>query len=360
MPTPTNITFFKTPADLRKWFRANAKKAEELWVGFFKKETGTAEHHLARVGRRSALRRLDRRDPQTCGRRQLHDPVHAATQGQHLELGEHSARRSADERKADAGRPGLDAYAARKENKSGIYAYEQRRDRLEEPYAGMLKKHKAAWTFFEAQPPSYRKVIGWWIVEREEGRDAARAAQEADRGLRAGAALAMTTYIALLRGINVGGNKMVAMAALRDALTDMGFTDVRTLLQSGNVVLRAAAKSPGKARNPARKGDREAARRSRLDFHVRTAAEFKAVMDANPFRAEATTDPSHLLVTFYRAPLDPAKVKAFQAAITGRELVRADGRHLYMTFPDGIGTSKAFVVMGKFLAAPGTAATGTR
>ena len=55
---------------------------------------------------------------------------------------------------------------------------------------------------------------------------------------------AMTTYIALLRVINVGGNKMVAMAALRDALTDIGFQDVRTLLQSGNVVFQAATTSP--------------------------------------------------------------------------------------------------------------------
>ena len=163
----------------------------------------------------------------------------------------------------------------------------------------------------------------------------------------------MTTYVALLRGINVGGNKMVAMAALREALTDMGFTDVRTLLQSGNVVFRAAATSPAKL-----EAQLEQAIAKRLgvtaDFHVRTGAEFQAVMDANPFRAEAAADPSHVLVTFYRAPLDPAKVKAFQAAIAGRELVRANGRHHYMTFPDGIGTSKAVVIMDKILGARGT------
>src|SRR4029079_10150171 len=59
---------------------------------------------------------------------------------------------------------GIKAFAARKENRSGIYTYEQRRDRLEEPYAGLLKKNKAAWTFFEQQPPGYRKQMGWWIV----------------------------------------------------------------------------------------------------------------------------------------------------------------------------------------------------
>ncbi|HEY4070527.1 MAG TPA: hypothetical protein VGM04_03105, partial [Sphingomicrobium sp.] len=42
MPTPTKITYFKTPADLRKWFKANHLKAEELWVGFYKKDSGHA------------------------------------------------------------------------------------------------------------------------------------------------------------------------------------------------------------------------------------------------------------------------------------------------------------------------------
>jgi uncharacterized protein YdeI (YjbR/CyaY-like superfamily) len=67
---------------------------------------------------------------------------------------------------------GLKAFQARQENRSGIYSYEQRRDQLEEPYASLLKKEKAAWAAFEAQPPSYRKMIGWWIVsaKKEETR----------------------------------------------------------------------------------------------------------------------------------------------------------------------------------------------
>lgn len=51
---------------------------------------------------------------------------------------------------------------------SGIYAYEQRRDQLEEPYAGLLKKNTAAWEFFQAQPPSYRKTLGWWIISAKQ------------------------------------------------------------------------------------------------------------------------------------------------------------------------------------------------
>lgn len=163
----------------------------------------------------------------------------------------------------------------------------------------------------------------------------------------------MTTYVGLLRGINVGGNKKVAMADLRDMITALGFSDVRTLLQSGNVVFRGPAKAPAKLETQL-----EAAIEKRLgmtvDCHVRTADEWKAIVKANPFAAEALKDPGHLLVTCFKAPLDTANVKAVQAAITGPEILKADGRQLYMVFPDGIGNSKATVVMDRKLAARGT------
>ena len=63
---------------------------------------------------------------------------------------------------------GLKAYQARKENRSGIYSYEQRSPELVEPYLGKLKRNKAAWKFFQAQPPSYRKVMNWWVVSAKQ------------------------------------------------------------------------------------------------------------------------------------------------------------------------------------------------
>ena len=164
----------------------------------------------------------------------------------------------------------------------------------------------------------------------------------------------MTTYVALLRGVNVGGNKMVAMAELRDMLTKLGFEDAKTLLQSGNVVFRGPAKAPAKIEQQL-----EAAMAKHFglscDYHVRTAEELQAAIDANPLKAEAKKDPSHLLVSFYRDPLDKAKVKAAQAAITGPEIVRCDGRHLYAFYPDGVGNSKASAVIEKTLGVRGTA-----
>src|SRR5207247_8706964 len=79
------------------------------------------------------------------------------------------------ERLIKAGRKqpaGVNAYEARKENRSGIYSYEQRSAELVEPYLGKLKRNRKSWEFFQAQPPSYRKTVNWWIVsaKREETR----------------------------------------------------------------------------------------------------------------------------------------------------------------------------------------------
>lgn len=162
--------------------------------------------------------------------------------------------------------------------------------------------------------------------------------------------------IALLRGVNVGGNKMVAMADLRALLTRLGFGEVQSVLQSGNLVfsVKSAARSCVALETLLEK---EVAKVLGLkaDFHVRTDDEWKVIVDGNPFRAEAASDPSHLLVSFFKAPLVAANVKALQAAITGPERLQANGRHLYMTFPEGIGNSKAVLLVDRKLAARGTA-----
>ena len=164
----------------------------------------------------------------------------------------------------------------------------------------------------------------------------------------------MTTYIALLRGINVGGNKMVSMAELRALLTKLGFEDVKTVLQSGNVVLRARTQPPAKLEATLER-EVEKAFGMKVDFHVRTADEWRALVEANPFGAEAKRDPARLTLSCFKTPLDKTNVKALQAAITGPELLSADGRHLYMVYPDGMGSSKAAPLVERKLAARGTA-----
>ena len=149
----------------------------------------------------------------------------------------------------------------------------------------------------------------------------------------------MPVHIALLRAINVGGHKPVAMADLRDLLTGLGMHDVRSLLQTGNLVFRSDARKSGplEARLEA-----EAARGLDLqtDFFVRSAAEWGAIMDKNPFPAEAERDPGHLIVMFLKAAVEVADVEALRAAIKGRETVHAVGREAYIVYPDGVGRSK--------------------
>ena len=161
-------------------------------------------------------------------------------------------------------------------------------------------------------------------------------------------------YAALLRGVNLAGNKMVAMAELRAALTKLGFTDVSTLLQSGNAVFTAPKTTPATLEALIEK-DFEKRFKMQVDIHVRDGAELASVIEANPMRKEAEAAPSGFLVTFYREPPDTALVKTLQSAISGPEKVRCVGRHLYMTFPEGIGNSKAALLVDKTLRIKGTA-----
>jgi uncharacterized protein (DUF1697 family) len=149
----------------------------------------------------------------------------------------------------------------------------------------------------------------------------------------------MTIQIALLRGVNVGGHNAVAMPELRDLLTQLGFESARSLLQSGNLVFRGDSRTDAELE---RLLEAEADKRLGLhaDFLIRSAKEWREVVARNPFRKEAERDPSHLVVMFLKSATNAKDVKAVQAAIAGSEIIRADGRHLYIVYPDGIGRSR--------------------
>jgi uncharacterized protein (DUF1697 family) len=146
-------------------------------------------------------------------------------------------------------------------------------------------------------------------------------------------------HIALIRGINVGGHKAVAMSELRDMLAGLGFDGARSLLQSGNLVFRSAAQKDAGLEHLL---EMEAEKRMGLhaDFFIRSAKDWREVVARNPFRKEAERDPGHLIVMFLKAAPNANDVTAVQAAIVGPEIVRADGRHLYVVYPAGIGKSR--------------------
>jgi uncharacterized protein (DUF1697 family) len=163
----------------------------------------------------------------------------------------------------------------------------------------------------------------------------------------------MPSHVALLRAVNVGGRSL-AMADLRKVAEGLGYGDVTTLLQSGNLVFDA------KGRADALEKALEAALKKQVgleaDVMIRTAGELDAVIAANPFPGEAKSDPGHLVVMFLKDRVSAKDVAALQDAVKGRELIRPDGRELYITYPDGIGRSKLTgAVIEKKLAVRGTA-----
>lgn len=149
----------------------------------------------------------------------------------------------------------------------------------------------------------------------------------------------MTTHIALLRGINVGGHNSVAMADLRCFVEELGFGDVRTLLQTGNIVFTGTARTAAALE---RTLETESAKR--LDLHaaymIRTPKELASAIGDNPFPKEAAADPGHLIVMFLKNAPSPAAVKSLQAAIKGPELICAIRNQLYIVYPAGIGESR--------------------
>lgn len=167
--------------------------------------------------------------------------------------------------------------------------------------------------------------------------------------------MAMAVYVALLRGINVGGKNSVSMADLRSLFGELGFGDARTLLQSGNVVFRSERSDV-----TAMEKELEAAVASRckvkVDFMVRSAGQVQSVIERNPFAEMAKDDPGHLLVLFLKEPVGEESVAALRGAIKGSERVSGDGREVFAAYPDGVGTSKLTnVVIERCL---GTRATG--
>ena len=149
----------------------------------------------------------------------------------------------------------------------------------------------------------------------------------------------MTTYVALLRGINVAGHRQVAMAGLRALLTHLGLSDAKSLLQSGNLVFRAEAQSGVQLELLLEAG---AGTRLgfRTDFFVRNAEEWKSVVARNPFRQAADRDPRRLVVVFFKDSPVAGGVEALRAAFDGPEVIRAHGKHAYIVYPNGMGRSR--------------------
>ncbi|MFT3820546.1 MAG: YdeI/OmpD-associated family protein [Rubrivivax sp.] len=167
MPSPPP-TFFATAADFRAWLQAHGGRAAELVVGFWKVESG-----------RPSMRWPESVDEALCFgwidgvRKRIDDEAYLIRFTPRRPASIWSAVNIAKvESLIAAGRmqpAGLAAYAVRLERKSAVYAYEQREHpQLSAAETRAFRRAKAAWRFFEACPPSYRKPILYWVVSAKK------------------------------------------------------------------------------------------------------------------------------------------------------------------------------------------------
>jgi uncharacterized protein (DUF1697 family) len=160
----------------------------------------------------------------------------------------------------------------------------------------------------------------------------------------------VTTYVALLRGINVGGNNKVSMVDLRSMCLGLGYDNVETYIQSGNVVFDAAASEASVV--AAVKAGLLSTFGLTLSVVVRSAAELIEIVQHNPFPAE--TDGTKLHVTCFASPLAEAMVAKLDPSFSPPDTFVFRGRDMYLHLPGGMGTSKLAVHIGQKLGKLGT------
>lgn len=160
--------FFPTPADFRKWFEANHDKETELLVGFYKKDTGkpsitwpeSVDQALC-FGWIDGIRKKIDEDSYSIRftprkKSSIWSAVNIKRVGELKELGLMKPT-------------GLFVFEQRKEDKSGIYSYEQRdKAALDPDHEKLFRANEKAWDWFHKQAPSYRKAAIWWVVSAKQ------------------------------------------------------------------------------------------------------------------------------------------------------------------------------------------------
>jgi uncharacterized protein YdeI (YjbR/CyaY-like superfamily) len=161
------IKYFKSANDFRRWLKKNHATTQDLWVGYYKKSS-----------QQPSITWPESVDEALCfgwidGIRKSIDGLRYTIRFTPRRRGSIwsavNIKRAQELSNKGLMEPaGMAAFDARKENKSGIYSYEQRSVNLDAPYEERLRQNKAAWDFFYAQPSSYRKAISWWVVSAKQ------------------------------------------------------------------------------------------------------------------------------------------------------------------------------------------------
>ena len=148
----------------------------------------------------------------------------------------------------------------------------------------------------------------------------------------------MSRFVALLRGINVGGKNKVPMAELRALCDEIGFSNVRTYIQSGNLLFVGAGTA---SEHEARLEKAIQSRFGRpIPVIVRSGTKWPAIVASNPFEEAARDEPNRLMLCLSKAKPRPDAGQALQERAKDGERVRLTGEALWIHFPSGAGTSK--------------------
>jgi uncharacterized protein (DUF1697 family) len=159
------------------------------------------------------------------------------------------------------------------------------------------------------------------------------------------------TYVALIRGINVA-NTQISMERLRNLCATSGFEDVRTYIQSGNVVFSSGESGASCGKALAGRLQRELGKP--VGVVVRSARELATVVAKNPFLREKGVETTRLHVAFLAEKPKADRLKALKAVDWGRDRLLVGGNHIYLHCPDGFGRSKLATKFERFLGVSAT------
>jgi uncharacterized protein (DUF1697 family) len=148
----------------------------------------------------------------------------------------------------------------------------------------------------------------------------------------------VSRYAVLLRGVNVGGNNKVPMARLRELAADLGYTDVATYVQSGNLVVSAKTNKPAEVERAVAKAIHDDLGLE-IAVMVRDRDELAAALAANPF-ADIVENPAWMHISFLASQPEAAKLKALDRGEFEPERFEFGDRCMYLWYPGGSGRSK--------------------
>lgn len=154
----------------------------------------------------------------------------------------------------------------------------------------------------------------------------------------------MTACVSLFRGINVGGNRIVPMKELKSLHETLGFRDVVTYIQSGNVVFTSDETDPSQLASQI-----EESFAQKFGFRsqviVRTAAELEETIANNPFQNAPEKEPNRILVLFLAIRAESSTLEELKKSYNGPEEMYLIGQELFIYYPDGMGRSKLTLLL---------------